>query len=71
LHLVSAALQYGGGLMVPPKDPSALADAMQALTEDSDYRLRLREEGIHAADRKFRWSNVREQYDTVIEKVSA
>jgi spore coat protein SA len=68
---IPEALQYGGGLMVPPKDPSALADAMQALTEDSDYRLRLREEGIHAADRKFRWSNVREQYDTVIEKVSA
>ena len=68
---IPEALQYGGGVMVPPEDPTALADALGALAKDSGFRMRLREEGIHAADRKFRWSNVREQYDTVIEKVSA
>jgi spore coat protein SA len=68
---IPEALQYGGGLMVSPEDPVALADALEALARDPNYRMRLREEGIHAADRRFRWSNVREQYDAVIEKVSS
>jgi spore coat protein SA len=65
---IPEALQYGGGLMVPPNDPLMLANALEALASDSNYRLRLREEGIHAADRKFRWANVREQYDAAMER---
>ena len=68
---IPEALQFGGGLMVPPNNAEALADALQAVAEDSDFRERLREEGIYAANRSFQWSNVRRQYTSVIKKVSA
>lgn len=68
---IPEALQFGGGLMIPPNDPLSLADALQAVAEDTNYRERLREEGIYAANRWFQWSNVRAQYHSVIQEVSA
>lgn len=68
---IPEALQFGGGLMVPPSDPIMLADALHSVAEDANYRERLREEGIYAANRRFQWSNVREQYNKVIEQVSS
>ena len=34
-----------GGLLVPPGDPQALADAWERLYQDRDYRLKLAQQG--------------------------
>ena len=61
------ALAFGGGVMVPPDEPEALADALQKVIEDFGYRQRLSEEAVISFHEHFRWENVRDQYLTCIE----
>ena len=37
--------QTAGGLLVPPGDPQALADAWERLYQDKEYRLQLARQG--------------------------
>lgn len=45
------ALAHGGGVLVPPEEPAALADAIAALLGDADGRARLRDASRRAARR--------------------
>jgi glycosyltransferase involved in cell wall biosynthesis len=51
-----------GGILVPPGDEAALSDAMCALVEDAELRMRLSERGLEQAER-FSWE--RTARDTV------
>lgn len=46
-------LEGGAGLMVPPADVAALAQAIQALTEDADWRRALGEAGQRRIEESF------------------
>ncbi len=64
-------LAFGGGVLVPPNDPQALALALQPLIENSSYRRNLGKEALQAFHDHFLWENARLQYLSVIEAVSA
>ncbi len=50
---VSELLADGAGLLVPERDPSALADALQRVLEDEDLRAALREAGRRRIEEQF------------------
>ena len=52
----------GNGLLVPPEDPVALAEALRRLLQDPELASRLREGGRAAAGR-FDWSAVTDQVE--------
>ena len=53
------------GLLVPPRDPSALADALLRLLQDPPLRARLREAGrLHA--RNYSWERVADRFLEVV-----
>ena len=66
---IPEALAYGGGILVPPDDPAALADALQRLVQDPTLRETLSAEARTAFQEHFLWQNVRDQYRAVIRKV--
>ena len=54
----ASVVQHGhDGLLVPPKDDDALAQAILALIKDPDLRARLSEHGVRTAE-GFRWERV-------------
>ena len=54
----ASVVQHGhDGLLVPPKDADALAQAIQILLRDPDLRARLSRNGAQTAD-QFRWEKV-------------
>jgi len=57
------------GLLVPPKDPAAAADALLRLLDDDDLRRRLGEGG-RANAAKYDWEGISERYTTVYEKLT-
>ena len=59
-------LAHGGGVMVRPDDPDALASGLQQLLEDAAYRERLGNEALRASRDFFLWDNTRHQYNLVI-----
>lgn len=63
---IPEALAYGGGIMVPPNDPGALAAKLEFLVGDRSYRLRLGSEAEEAFRQHFRWTTIRRQYEAVI-----
>ncbi len=64
-------LRYGGGRLVEPNDPVALADGLQPLLEDPALRRKLRGEALQSFREHFLWSHVRAQYDAVVERLLA
>ena len=64
-------LRYGGGVLVEPNDPVALADGLQPLLEDRELRLKLGSQSLHAFREHFLWSHVRTQYDAAVERLFA
>jgi spore coat protein SA len=64
---IPEALAFGGGLMVPPNYPEALANALQRVVEDYSYRQKLSEEAVQSVNEHFLWENVREHYLTFLE----
>ena len=49
------------GLLVPPRDPAALAEALLRLLQDRELRARLREAGRRHA-RQFSWERVADRF---------
>ncbi len=64
-------LQYGGGRLVEPNDPVALADGLQPLLENPALRMKLREEALASFREHFLWSHVRAQYDAAVARLLA
>jgi spore coat protein SA len=64
---IPEALAHGGGLMVAPNDPVALADALQLVLDDFAYRQQLSREAVASFQQHFVWENVREQYRSFLE----
>ena len=56
------ALAHGGGILVPPNDADALADAIGSLVRDEGRRKQLGLAARQSVERNFCWSNVRAQY---------
>jgi len=61
------ALAYGGGVLVPPGDPEALAEALGSLAKDEGRRKQLGQEAREAVEKHFAWSNVRAQYLSAVQ----
>jgi spore coat protein SA len=61
------ALAYGGGILVTPDDPVALAEALGSLAKDEGRRKRLGEQAREAIEKHFLWSHVRAQYLSVLQ----
>jgi len=68
---IPEALAYGGGLLVPPNNPDALAEALRKLIEDVSYREEMGVRGYASYLDHFVWDKVRDQYEQVIQEVSA
>ncbi|NNC11864.1 glycosyltransferase family 4 protein [Planctomonas sp. JC2975] len=58
------------GLLVPPDDPAALAEAITSLADDENLRRRLVSAGLEHA-RANTWTSVRARFDTVVERAMA
>ena len=59
-------LAHGGGVMVPPEDKDALAEALVPLLNDPAYREKMGNDALQAFNRHFLWDSVRSQYRSVI-----
>lgn len=68
---IPEALAFGGGVLVPPDDAQALAEALRNVTADSGYRERLSREAVASAHKHFQWENVRESYEAFLEGLPA
>jgi glycosyltransferase involved in cell wall biosynthesis len=54
--LVEAVEHGGSGLLVPPRDPPALADALQRLLDDPDARRRMGSRAAELSSTRYSWS---------------
>ncbi|MGO9338928.1 MAG: glycosyltransferase family 4 protein [Terracidiphilus sp.] len=58
---------YGGGLLVPPNDSRALANALARLVRDEPYRVEVSLKARESFSSHFLWSSVRDQYLRVVQ----
>lgn len=58
------------GVLVPPRDPAALAEALISLCRDPELRRRLGEAGRARADRLFRLDRMIDAYEALLERVA-
>lgn len=63
-----AVIENETGLLVPPDDPSALAQALVRLLEDPDLRLRMGRAGRRWVEREMNWDRVGRQFLSIIER---
>jgi glycosyltransferase involved in cell wall biosynthesis len=59
------------GLLVPPDDPAALADALIAVTSDADLRDRMGAAGLARFRESFTWQSVARRYLELFDRVGA
>jgi spore coat protein SA len=64
-------LAHGGGVLVPPNNPEALAAALEKLVNDVPYREKLSERALVSFKEHFFWSGVRQQYEQVVQGLLA
>jgi len=57
------------GLLVPPREPRALAAALRRLLDDSESRVRLTQEGLRSA-RRYDWERVAGEIEGVYDEVA-
>jgi len=65
------ALAYGGGVLVPPEDPEALARVLESLLGDLRRREELGREAYACFKSHFTWNNVRNQYQRVVQSMTS
>lgn len=58
-------------LLIPPKDPSALARAVRALVEDSELLSRISRQGAELVRSRFTWENYAGEVIRVFERILA
>jgi spore coat protein SA len=59
----------GGVLLVEPESPVELADALQKLIQNKDFRLKVGTEGLASFQQRFRWSTIIRQHQELIESL--
>jgi glycosyltransferase involved in cell wall biosynthesis len=59
----------GGGLLVPPKDPPAMAQAIQRLLTDKALADELGRQGRIAFERRFNWPHIAGQYTQLMQRL--
>jgi spore coat protein SA len=64
---IREALAHGGGILVPPNNPQALAAAIEKLVKDATYRQELGAQARNSFRNHFLWNNIRGQYEQVIQ----
>jgi spore coat protein SA len=67
---IPEALAYGGGLLVPPNNSEALAEALKKLIEDADYREEMGERARASYLDYFVWEKIKDQYEQVVQQIS-
>jgi spore coat protein SA len=60
----------GGVQLVEPNSPGELADALQKLIEDKGLRTKLAAEGLTSFQRRFTWSNINNQYQEIVHRLT-
>lgn len=60
-------LAFGGGILVPPNDVPALAQALRSLIEDRPYRQNMSQQALKSFNDNFLWSKVRDRYLQVVD----
>lgn len=66
---IPEVFQYGGGVLVPPGDAHALADALRKVILDREYRSRLGDQAAGAFNSHFTWPKIREQYESILAEI--
>jgi spore coat protein SA len=66
---IPEALESGGGILVPPDDAEALAEALVRLITNEGLRRRMGEDALKIFRRRFSWSHVRAQYLAMLEEI--
>lgn len=69
--LRSTVLEGRTGLLVPPEDPKALADALATLERDAPLRQRFGEQGRRHVHRLYTWRRVARQIGDIYESLLA
>ncbi len=59
-------LAEGGGILIPPNDPVALANALESLVLDSGLRIRMGHDALSSFRRNFSWQVVGERYRMIL-----
>jgi glycosyltransferase involved in cell wall biosynthesis len=67
--LVDTVVDGGTGVLVPPRDPAALGEALAALLADDDRRAAYGAAGVTRARTRYRWSRVVADTDAVYRQV--
>jgi glycosyltransferase involved in cell wall biosynthesis len=67
--LVDTVVDGGTGVLVPPRDPAALAEAVGALLADDERRAAYGAAGVKRARSRYRWSRVVADTETVYRQV--
>lgn len=68
---IPEALAYGGGLLVPPENPEALAEALTRVVNDPVLRQKLAADARQSFQEHFSWSDVRRQYEAILPELLA
>ncbi|MBB3676941.1 glycosyltransferase [Modestobacter versicolor] len=69
--LVDTVVDGGTGVLVPPRDPAALGEALAALLADDERRAAYGAAGVKRARTRYRWSRVVADTDAVYRQVLA
>jgi glycosyltransferase involved in cell wall biosynthesis len=67
--LVDTVVDGGTGVLVPPRDPAALGEALAALLADEERRVAHGAAGVERARTRYRWSRVVADTDAVYRQV--
>ena len=66
--LPKRSLEDETGLLIPPDDPPALAQALTRLLNDAALRQRLGRAGRRWVERKMNWDRVGRQFMSIIDR---
>ncbi|TDN90690.1 glycosyltransferase [Microbacterium sp. BK668] len=69
--LIDTVVDGVTGLHVPPRDPSAIADAVETLLADADLRASLGAAGVARTARRYTWTRVAAETERVYRRAAA